>query len=46
MFLVQAPLGARLGLGTQSRYETPGDLWVEIDKNAVINIELVRLFPG
>ena len=42
-FLVQTPLGTRLGLGTQPRYEAPGDLWVEIVENAVINIRLVRL---
>ena len=42
-FPVQTPLGARLGLGTQPRYEAPGDLWVEIVENAVINIRLVRL---
>ena len=23
------PLGAQLGLGTQPRYEAPGDVWVE-----------------
>ena len=28
-FLVQNPLGAWPGLGTQSRYEAPGDLHVE-----------------
>ena len=42
-FLVQTPLGARPGLGTQPRYEAPGDLWVEIVENAVIKIRLVRL---
>ena len=42
-FPVQTPLGARLGLGTQPCYEAPGDLWVEIVENAVINIGLVRL---
>ena len=26
---VQTPLGAQLSLGTQSRYEAPGDLRVE-----------------
>ena len=31
-FLVQTPLGAWPGLGTQPRYEAPGDLWVEIVK--------------
>ena len=35
----------RLGLGTQPRYEAPGDLCVKIDKNAVITNRLVRLFP-
>ena len=28
-FPVQTPLGARLGLGTQPRYEAPGDPRVE-----------------
>ena len=28
-FLVQTPLGARPGIGTQPRYEAPGDLQVE-----------------
>ena len=28
-FLVQNPLGARLGLGTQPCYEALGDLWVK-----------------
>ena len=28
-FPVQTPLGARPGLGTQPRYEVPGDLRVE-----------------
>ena len=28
-FPIQNPLDARLGLGTQLRYEVPGDLWVE-----------------
>ena len=31
-FLVQTPLGARLGLGTQPCYEAPGDLRVETVK--------------
>ena len=31
-FPVQTPLGARPGLGTQPRYEAPGDLRVELDK--------------
>ena len=34
-----------LGLGTQPRYEAPGDLLVEYVQNAVINIRLVRLSP-
>ena len=29
-FLVQNPLGAQLGLGTQLRYKVPDDLRVEI----------------
>ena len=29
MFLVQSPLGARPDLGTQPRYEAPGNLRVE-----------------
>ena len=37
-FPVQTLLGARPGLGTQPRYEAPGDLRVENVKNAVINI--------
>ena len=44
-FPVQTPLGAQLGLETQPRYEAPGDLRVELDKNAVINIGLVSLSP-
>ena len=28
-FLVQNPLGVRLGLGTQPCYEALGDLWVK-----------------
>ena len=31
-FLVQNPLCARPGLGTQPGYEVPGDLWVELAK--------------
>ena len=31
-FPVQTPLGARPGLGTEPRYEVPGDLRVEIVK--------------
>ena len=31
-FPVQTPLGARPGLGTQLRYEDPGDLWIKIVK--------------
>ena len=42
-FLVQTPLGAQLGLGIQPCFEGPGDLWVEIVENTVINIGLVRL---
>ena len=45
-FPVQTPLGTQLGLRIQPRYMAPGELWVEIDKNAVINIGLVRLSPG
>ena len=41
--LVQIPLGAQLGLGTQPRFEAPGDLLFKIVENAVINIGLVRL---
>ena len=41
-FLVQTPLGAWQCLGTQP-HEAPGDLWVNIDKNTVITISLVRL---
>ena len=39
-FLVQTPLDARPGLGTQPCYEAPGDLPVEPVENAVINIRL------
>ena len=31
-FSVQSPIGARPGLGTQSRYEVPGNLRIEITK--------------
>ena len=44
-FLGQTPLGAWMGLGTQSCYEAPGDPWVTIVENTVINIGLVRLSP-
>ena len=44
-FLVQTPLGAWPGLGTQPHYEAPGDLQVKLADYAVINIELVRLSP-
>ena len=43
--LLQISLGAQSDLGTQSCYEAPGDLWVEIVENAVINIRWVRLSP-
>ena len=33
------------GLATQPHYKAPGDLRVETDQNAVINIGLVRLSP-
>ena len=36
---------ARPGLATQPQYKAPGDLRVETDQNAVINIGLVRLSP-
>ena len=42
---VRTPLGAHQGLGTQPCYGAPSELWVKIDKNAVINIELVGLSP-
>ena len=29
MFMIQTPLGAQQGLGTQPQFETPCDLWVE-----------------
>ena len=32
------PTRRSVDLGTQPRYEAPGDLWVENVKNAVINI--------
>ena len=28
-FTIQSPIGARLGLRTQLRYEAPGNLWVK-----------------
>ena len=43
--LVQTPLGAESDLETQFHYEVPGDLWVKLVENAVINIGLVRLSP-
>ena len=42
-FPVQTPLGAQPGLGTQPHYKAARDLLVEIVKNAVINMRLVRL---
>ena len=39
------PLGARPSLGTQPRYEAPGDFRVKLLENAVISIGLVRLSP-
>ena len=44
-FLVQPPLDAWPGSGTQPYYEAPRDLQVEIEKNTVINMGLVRLSP-
>lgn len=44
-FPAQAPLGARLGLETQSCYEASGEWLGQNSENAVINIRLVRLFP-
>ena len=44
-FPVQTPLGAQSGLGIQPCYKAAYDLLVEIVKNAVINIGLVRLLP-
>ena len=41
--LIQTSQGVRLGFGIQPRYEAPIDLRVEIVKNAVINIGLVKL---
>ena len=38
--LVQTPLDAWLGLGTQRYYESPGDLPFEIVESTVINIGL------
>ena len=44
---VQNPLSARLGFGTQRRYKTPGDFWVEVSiRNAEVNIGLVGLPLG
>ena len=42
-FPIQISQVVRLGLGIQPRYEAPIDLRVEIVKNAVINIGLVKL---
>ena len=44
-FPIQTPLGDRLGLGTQPRYEAHGNPRVKLVENAVINIGLVRLSP-
>ena len=44
-FPVRNLLDTRPGLGTQSRFEAPGDLRVETKNNAVINVGLVRLSP-
>ena len=41
----ETPLSDSPGLGTQTRYEAPGDLRVEVVENAMINIGLVRLCP-
>ena len=45
MTTTQTTLGAQLGLGTHHRYETPGNLRVEIVENAAIKVGLVRLSP-
>ena len=45
-FLVKTPFDAWPGLGTQPCYKAPDDLRLKMDKNAVINIELLRLFPS
>ena len=42
-FLVQTPLGAQPGLGTQPRYEVSDDVQVETWVNAVMNIGWVTL---
>ena len=44
-FPVQNPLGTWPGWEIQPHYEALGDLWVEIVKNAMTNIGLVRLSP-
>ena len=41
--LIQAPLGARLVLGTQPCYEAPGDLQLENLTYAMINLLLNNL---
>ena len=42
---VHTQIDARTGLGTQSRYEAPSDLWVEKCKNAVINVRWEKVSP-
>ena len=41
----QTPLSTWLGFGTQRCYKAPSDLRVEISKNLVMNITIVRLPP-
>ena len=41
--MFSTPLSARLGLGTQPRYEASGDLRVKHRQNAVINFGYVML---
>ena len=44
-FPVQTQFGTWPGFGTQPCFEAPADLHVKRDKNIVIDIGLVRLYP-
>ena len=45
-FSVRNLLDTRPGLGTQSRFEAPGDLRVETKNNAVINVGVSEAAPS